>query len=577
MTLPDHQVLTDLIRAYDRGELVLFVGAGISRGQGTRPGLPLGADTSRIIAEELLGRPLRSSETLMQVAQEVVWRDGSRQRLDSLLTKIFANTRIGFLPAHSALASIGAPIITTNYDNLIERAYHSLGKSLSVAWRDEHVTSLSDPLLIKVHGTIDDPESCVITEDDYYHWLDREPELRDIVRGYLLTKTLCFVGYSLSDANFRAMLRVMRLKFAAIRRPGVLVTHNLDPESYDQRYITRSLGLHIYQSDATTFLQVLARRGTRSAFTDISQSDIVRQGYFSTSSSNATFAEYASNVIIEELSGVAAPQKWSMNQDVLARVRANPRLGLVSSVSAPPDIVDGFTRIPAGPFIAGGQRHGNELVRIELIHRPYRIGVHTITNAQYREFVAWCRSNGHDRIHCHPDEPPDHDHAPPWQANPHDMSPEYFTDPRYDNFPVVFVDWWDAYAYCAWRGGRLPSELEWERAARGVDGRTYPWGDSFDPALCNTVESGLNRTSPVDAYPDGQSPSGALQMSGNVWEWCDDHYFSAEQQQSVARITRGGSFSRGEPRAACAFRNGRAPGDRWCTRGFRIAFDELAS
>lgn len=572
MTFRDDQVLTDLVKAYDHGELVLFVGAGISRAFGIRPGLPLGAETSRIIAEELLGRPLRGSETLMQVAQEVVWRDGSRQRLEGLLTRIFANNRIGFLPAHTALASIGAPIITTNYDNLIERAYQSLGKPLSVAWRDEHTTSLIDPILIKIHGAIDDPPSCVITEDDYYHWLDREPELRDIVRGYLLTKTICFVGYSLADPNFRSMLRVLRLKFAPIRRPGVLVTHRLDPDSYDQRYVTNSLGFYVHQSDATSFLQSLAGRGARAAYIDISKSDFVRQSYFGTSSDDITFAEYAGNIIIDELSSGVASQKWSMDQKILARVRSNPRLDSIPAVSALPTIIDGLARISAGPFIAGGQRHGNELVRVEVIQRPFRIGIHTVTNAEYQQFVSWCQANGHDRIHCHPDEPLDHDHAPTWEANPHDMGPEYFTDPTYSDFPVVFVDWWDAYAYCAWRGGRLPTELEWERAARGVDGRIYPWGDNFRADLCNTEESQLNRTVRVDAYTSGQSPSGALQMSGNIWEWCADLYAGVDY--SVARITRGGSFSRGSSRAVCAFRNGRAPGDRWCSRGFRMVVDE---
>lgn len=582
MTYDDEQVVAGLVKALDHGELVLFVGAGISGGFGSQQGLPLSAETSRAIAEELLGRPPRASETLIQVAQEAVWRDGSRQRLEGLLTRIFGNNRIGFLPAHSALASIGAPIITTNYDNLIERAYQSLGKSVSVAWKDVHTTSLAEPILIKIHGTIDDPSSCVITEDDYYHWFDREPELRDIVRGYLLMKTLCFVGYSLADPNFRAMLRVLRLKFASIRRPGVLVTHRLDPDSYDQCYVTRSLGLYVHEADATSFLQTLARRGARAAFTDISKSNIVRHNYFATSSSSSsssetTFAEYASNLIIDTLSSGAAAQKWSMGQSILARVRSNPRLSSISAASALPDIVDGFARIPAGPFIAGGQRHGNELIRIELIHRPYRIAIHAVSNADYQHFVSWCQANGHSRTHCHPDEPLDHDHAPTWQSTPNDIGPEYFTDPAYSAHPVVFIDWWDAYAYCAWRGGRLPTELEWERAARGVDGRVYPWGDEFKPEFCNTEESALNRTTRVDAYVNGQSPCGALQMSGNVWEWCEDLYFGVDRQHTVARIAKGGSFSRGSGRAECAFRNGRAPGDRWCSRGFRMVRDEPGS
>ena len=573
VTWRDDQVLVNLTKALDRGELVFFVGAGISASYGTQPGLPLGADTTRILTEELLGRPVRASDTLMHVAQEVVWRDGgSRQRLESVLVRLFSNNRVSFLPAHSALAALGAPIITTNYDTLIERAYQARAKSVSVAWKDIHTTTLAEPLLIKIHGTIEDPGSCVITEDDYYHWLDREPELRDIVRGYLLTKTLCFVGYSLSDRNFRAMLRVLRLKFASIRRPGVLVAHAIDPESYDQRYVTLSLGLHVHEADATTFLQNLERRGARAAFTDIAKSDVVRQRYFATSSGKTPFADYASEVIIDTLSSGTAPQKWTMEAEIFARVRANPRLQAMEAASATAEIVDGFSRIPAGPFIAGGQRHGNELIRIEMIHRPFRIAIYAVTNAEYREFLRDWAGIDHLRTHCHADEPLSHDHTAVWEKNPHDIGPKYLTDPAYDRYPVVFVDWWDAYAYCGWRGGRLPTDIEWERAARGVDGRIYPWGDEFHAEFCNTEESKLNRATPVDAYPEGRSHCGAFQMSGNVWEWCNDSF--SDDQQSFARVTRGGSLSRPASRAECAFRNGRAPGDRWCTRGFRMALDE---
>jgi formylglycine-generating enzyme required for sulfatase activity len=573
VTRHDEQVLAELAKALDRGELVFFVGAGVSAAHGAQPGLPLARETSRLLAEELLGRSLQASDTLMHVAQEAVWLDrGSRHRLEGLLTRIFANNRIGALPAHSALASIGAPIITTNYDNLIERAYQARGKAVSVAWKDVHTTAMAEPVLIKIHGTIEDPGSCVITEDDYYHWLDREPELRDIVRGYLLTKTLCFVGYSIADPNFRAMLRILRLKFASIRRPGLLVTQKLDPDSYDHRYVSQSLGLSIYEADATSFLQSLERRGARAAFTDISKSEGVRQGYFANSSGKATFADYAADVIVDTLTSGSAPQKWSIDADILTRVRSHPRLSSSPAATASPDIVDGFTRIHAGPFIAGGQRHGNELIRIEMIHRPYRIAIHAVTNAEYREFSSWCYANNHPRTHCHPDEPASHDHAPTWQKAPHDMGPEYLTDATYDRYPVVFVDWWDAYAYCAWRGGRLPTDLEWERAARGVDGRIYPWGDEFKVDFCNTEESKRNQPVPVDAYLEGRSPCGTLQMSGNVWEWCDDPF--SDDHQSFARVTRGGSFSRGASRAEVAFRNGRAPGDRWCTRGFRLAFGE---
>ncbi len=84
------------------------------------------------------------------------------------------------------------------------------------------------------------------------------------------------------------------------------------------------------------------------------------------------------------------------------------------------------------------------------------------------------------------------------------------------NHPVVWVSLEDARAYAAWAGKRLPSDIEWQYAAQGPDGRKWPWGNEFDPARCNSDTPG---TTPVDAYPAGASPFGACDMAGNVWEW----------------------------------------------------------
>lgn len=109
--------------------------------------------------------------------------------------------------------------------------------------------------------------------------------------------------------------------------------------------------------------------------------------------------------------------------------------------------------------------------------------------------------------------------------------PEHRIPPGYENYPVTEVLRADAAAYCQWVGGRLPSEAEWEKAARGTDGRRYPWGDHFDPGRCNLrrkerlptaacVVSVMKRgLKPVSAFPWGASPYGALQMAGNAWEW----------------------------------------------------------
>ena len=164
--------------------------------------------------------------------------------------------------------------------------------------------------------------------------------------------------------------------------------------------------------------------------------------------------------------------------------------------------------------------------------------------------------------------------------------PDWATQQTHPDHPVVCVSWNDVVAYCAWlakttgQRWRLPSEAEWEKAARGSDGRIYPWGDTFDKARCNTNESGIGTTTPVGRYPNGASPYHVQDMTGNVWEWTSSLFQPYPYRKNDGRenlnstdnrVLRGGSWydiarvrarglSRPLPRRSTS-----------TTRGFRLA------
>ncbi|CAG0977273.1 Formylglycine-generating enzyme [Anaerolineae bacterium] len=153
--------------------------------------------------------------------------------------------------------------------------------------------------------------------------------------------------------------------------------------------------------------------------------------------------------------------------------------------------------------------------------------------------------------------------------------------PGRGDHPVVCVSWDDANAYAHWAGKRLPTEAEWEKAARGVDGRLFPWGNHFDAMRFNSKESEIGGTTSVTRYaPHGNSPFGVMDMVGNTWEWCADFYDAAYYKSSPERnprgpassdwrVLRGGAWDTAPDCARCASRDYIAPEMGYATVGFR--------
>ena len=250
-----------------------------------------------------------------------------------------------------------------------------------------------------------------------------------------------------------------------------------------------------------------------------------------------------------------------------------PKLGIGSTRTNEKDGME-MVYVPAGEFIMGSTRYDDEKPVHTVYLDAFWVDKTEVTNAMYQECVAAGA--------CQPNE-------------------DYGADFNDPNQPVVGVDWNDAKAYCQWAGKRLPTEAEWEKAARGTDGRTYPWGDGWDVRTTKRLnfadkntdfdwsdkeaDDGYEYTAPVGSYSDGASPYGALDMAGNVWEWVADWYDAdyyanspsrnpAGSDSGDSRVLRGGSWNLSQYVVRSAFRNGSSPDLRYYNVGFRCALSQ---
>jgi formylglycine-generating enzyme required for sulfatase activity len=254
----------------------------------------------------------------------------------------------------------------------------------------------------------------------------------------------------------------------------------------------------------------------------------------------------------------------------------------VSRAQTFPEASCGVTaRVPTGVFWMGSDDRDPETAPDEqprhlVVVGVFDLDIHEVANYCYERFVldggyverAWWSETGWA-----------------WRARHTVSQPAFWGDQalRVPTHPVVGVSWFEADAYCRWRRGRLPTEAEWEKGARGADGQRYPWGAEWSPDHANG-DVAVGRITPVGTYPRGVSPHGLHDMAGNVWEWVRDWYgkaFYVESPRSNplgpatgdSRVLRGGAWNFPPRQLRAAARTHLPPETRIRYLGFRCAHD----
>jgi formylglycine-generating enzyme required for sulfatase activity len=209
--------------------------------------------------------------------------------------------------------------------------------------------------------------------------------------------------------------------------------------------------------------------------------------------------------------------------------------------------------VPAGEFLMGSEdseAYNGESPEHTVYLDAYWIYKYEVTNVQYRQCIEDGVCSG--TLSSYPE----------------------------NNYPAVYIDWYEATDYCEWAGGELPTEAQWEKAARGTDGPTYPWGEASPTCSLANFTGCESASVPVGSYPAGVSPYGALDMAGNVWEWVADWYAADYYQTSplsnpsgpasgTYRVLRGGAWYSNEWSLPASDRHRSYPDSSYHYRGFR--------
>lgn len=219
--------------------------------------------------------------------------------------------------------------------------------------------------------------------------------------------------------------------------------------------------------------------------------------------------------------------------------------------------------VPEGTFMMGrNASYSDEHPARDVYLDAYWIDKYEVTNEQYAKCIAAGK--------C---------------TNPHESAAYYAQNNYYENssgvdYPVIFVDWYQAKSYCEWVGGDLPTEAQWEKAARGTDGRKYPWGNQEpDSSYANYDNRSMGDTSKIGSFEKGASPYGAMDMAGNVWEWVNDWWADKYDETDTInpqgptngeqKVMRGGSWWNNSAFIRTQYRNEARPNDADDFSGFR--------